>query len=75
MSVSEVRLDWFKVKTWAEAEVEKLRQRNDSAEASYPDTQVIRGEIRALKRLLALPTTLAQQVSDELPSIFGGTSI
>lgn len=53
-------LTWAHVKTWAEGEVEKLRVRNDSMDLDHDQTVALRGEIRALKRLLDLPKRAAQ---------------
>lgn len=54
-------LTWAHVREWASKEVERLRQRNDSIELDREATCVLRGEIRALKRLLALPEEVARK--------------
>ena len=54
-------LTWAHVREWAGKEIERLRQRNDSTELDHDQTCFIRGEIRALKRLLALPEEAARK--------------
>jgi hypothetical protein len=54
-------LTWAHVREWASKEIERLRQRNDSMELDREATCAIRGEIRALKRLLALPEEAARK--------------
>jgi hypothetical protein len=54
-------LTWADVRQWAQTEIEKLRVRNDSTELDYEQTLAVRGEIRALKRLLDLPKRAAQE--------------
>ena len=55
-------LTWAYVHKWANDELSRLRVRNDSAELTHDETNALRGEIRALKRLLALPEEAARQV-------------
>lgn len=45
---------WHAVATWAQDEIERLRKRNDSLNNAPDETAALRGEIRALKRLLTL---------------------
>ncbi len=54
-------LTWADVRQWAQTEIEKLRVRNDSSELTHEQTVALRGEIRALKRLLDLPKRVAQE--------------
>lgn len=54
-------LDWAHVQKWANEEIGRLRQRNDSMELDRDQTCALRGEIRALKRLLALPEEVARK--------------
>lgn len=55
-------LTWAHVRKWASEEIERLRQRNDSVELTNEQTMSLRGEIRALKRLLALPEEATRKV-------------
>lgn len=54
-------LQWAHVQKWASDEIERLRLRNDSVELTTEHTCALRGEIRALKRLLALPEEVARK--------------
>lgn len=47
--------------------IESLRARLENAETDWPTTQVLRGEIRALKRLLGLPEELAARQQPTAP--------
>lgn len=54
-------LTWAHVQKWANDELSRLRVRNDSVELTHDETASLRGEIRALKRLIALPEEAARQ--------------
>lgn len=54
--------DWHRVRKWAEAELERLRIKNDAVGLSEIDTAALRGEIRAVKKLLGLPEMAARGV-------------
>lgn len=54
-------LTWPFVVTWAQSEIERLRKQNDSVDLGLEHTTAIRGEIRALKRLLDLPEAVARK--------------
>ncbi len=65
-------LTWAHVQKWAGDEIERVRLRNDSVELTYEQTMALRGEIRALKRLLALPEEVArksQMASSAMPTM------
>ncbi len=62
---------WAHVKKYAETELSSLRNRLESPATDHDQTQVLRGEIRALKRLLDLPQSLAEARPNPLP--FPGT--
>ena len=65
-------LNWAHVQQWASDEIVKLRLRNDSTELTHEQTVALRGEIRALKRLLALPEEVARKAemaSSALPTM------
>ena len=47
---------------WAEAELERLRIKNDAVGLTDTDTAALRGEIRAIKKLIALPEVVARSV-------------
>lgn len=53
---------WHQLRRWAEAELERARRRNDSADLDAIATARLRGEIAQLKRLLALPQEAARSV-------------
>jgi hypothetical protein len=60
--VNEIQnLGWSRVKHWADEELKSLRSKLEAPVRSHEETQVIRGEIRALKRLIDLPVELAAQ--------------
>ena len=46
---------WKFVRAWAEAQLKDTRERNDSLKRTETETAAIRGEIRKLKEILALP--------------------
>jgi hypothetical protein len=46
---------WLYVKGWAEAALWKARERNDNLGKDATQTAALRGEIRILKELIALP--------------------
>lgn len=58
---------WATVKAKLEADLAGLRSRLENTSLEYGDTQVLRGEIRALKRILDLPQTLAEARKTEAP--------
>lgn len=65
-------LQWAHVQKWANDEIDRLRTRNDSIELTHDQTMTLRGEIRALKRLLALPEEVArksQMASSAMPTM------
>lgn len=63
--MNEIALEWSRVRAYAEQELERLRQRNDSVELGKKETAATRGEIRALKKLLDLPARVAQAAQTE----------
>ena len=52
---------WSAAADWAQREIERLRGSNDSMELDVGATAAIRGEIRALKRLLNEPKRIVQE--------------
>ena len=52
---------WAAAAAWAKDEVDRLRASNDSVEHDPVSTAAIRGEIRALKRLLNEPNAIVQR--------------
>ena len=52
---NELSPTWVYIKGYIQTEIERLRERNDSLTADERKTAHIRGEIKALKRLLHLP--------------------
>lgn len=65
---------WLQVVAWLRAEIARARERNDGA-LDADQTATLRGEIRAMKRLLGLPEVAAREKRAEsaLNSPFGGT--
>ncbi len=53
---------WHKVRVWAEQEIAKARTKNDALGLTIEETSALRGEIRALKRLIGLPQQAAREV-------------
>lgn len=53
---------WHQLRKWAEQELEKARTKNDAVGLSDIETAALRGEIRVLKRFLALPNEAARGV-------------
>lgn len=51
---------WLKVVGWIDSELQRLRESNDSVLHSPEETAVIRGEIKALRRLRGLPTAVSE---------------
>lgn len=54
--------DWHRVRKWAEAELERLRIKNDAVGLTDLETAALRGEIRAIKKLIGLPAMAARDV-------------
>ena len=54
--------DWHRVRKWADAELERLRIKNDAVGLTEIETAALRGEIRAIKKLIGLPETVARGV-------------
>lgn len=52
---------WKTAVDHANAEIDRLRKKNDDATLDPVQTAAIRGEIAALKRLIALPETAARK--------------
>lgn len=51
---------WATAVAWATSEIERLRKKNDAVDLDPVQTAVTRGELQALKRLLALPEQAAR---------------
>lgn len=56
---------WHQIRKWAEQELAAARQKNDATGLTDRDTQVLRGEIRLLKRFLDLPNSATRVVVAE----------
>lgn len=52
---------WGQIVRWAESELARKRQRNDSVELNPERTAYLRGEIAMLKKFLALPEEVARE--------------
>lgn len=59
--------DWAYLKEHLESEIQRLREANDSPDLSADQTALIRGEIKALKRILWTPERIALE-RQSLPS-------
>lgn len=68
--MNDLPLDWLAVVKWAGSEIDKQAIVLQSLELTHDQSTALRGEIRALKRLLALPKTRAQQ-QQRTPVTFG----
>lgn len=64
-------LSWAYVRTEAEKRLDDLRKKNDRVDLPEAETQALRGEIRALKWLLDLPTLAAQKLQTPPPGMPG----
>lgn len=53
---------WHQLRKWAEAELKKAREKNDSAALDAAETATLRGEIKAFKKFLDLPNAAARDV-------------
>lgn len=53
---------WKFIAKWAQAELSAARELNDSVKLTDSQTFVLRGRIKALKDLLALPTPPKERV-------------
>lgn len=56
---------WLFVRAWAEAELKKAREKNDSINKDMTQTAVLRGEIKILKELISLPNPRKGLLSEE----------
>lgn len=63
-------LDWAYVRSQALAKLDSLRMQNDQVSLDPASTAALRGEIRALKWLLDLPTAAA--LKSQTPPPFNG---
>lgn len=57
---------WRQIVDWAQQDIERLRRQNDSPVLGPEQTAVLRGEIRALKRLIELPTLAVQPTPESI---------
>lgn len=53
---------WHLLRKWAEDQLKRAREKNDSVALSADDTAALRGEIRILKKFLDLPNAAARGV-------------
>lgn len=61
------RLTWPVVVARIEDELKSLRSRLESSTLDLRDTDITRGEIRALKKLLRLPEDMAAEPQNDAP--------
>jgi hypothetical protein len=53
---------WHLLRKWAEDQLKRAREKNDSLALTSDDTAALRGEIRILKKFLDLPNAAARGV-------------
>lgn len=53
---------WHLLRKWAEDQLKRAREKNDSVALGADDTAALRGEIRILKKFLDLPNAAARGV-------------
>lgn len=54
---------WHLLRKWAEEQLKRARDKNDSVALDGTETAALRGEIRILKRFLDLPNAAARGVT------------
>lgn len=54
---------WHLLRKWAEEQLKRAREKNDSVTLDSAETAAMRGEIRILKRFLDLPNAAARDAS------------
>jgi hypothetical protein len=78
MNIDFTSAAWNEVARWAEENLTAARRRNDSTELDSEQTAAVRGEIRFLKKLLALPQTVARDQQTGSPqghlAVWGDTT-
>ena len=57
---------WHALRTWAQGELNKAKDKNDAVSLSDLETAALRGEIRVLKRFLDLPHQATRNVVVDL---------
>jgi len=65
MAINFYSPEWHQIARWVEAEIDKVRRKNDALGLSSDDTAALRGEIRAFKRLLGLKEASARDAVAE----------
>jgi hypothetical protein len=53
---------WHQLRKWAEDQLRRAREKNDSLALPADETAALRGEIRTLKKFLDLPKAAAREV-------------
>jgi len=53
---------WHTLKKWAEAELVKAREKNDSLKIDHDKTTALRGRIKVLKEILAMPEKIKETI-------------
>ena len=54
---------WHQLRKWAEEQLKRAREKNDSLKLTPDETASLRGEIRLLKKFLDLPEAAARGVA------------
>lgn len=60
-SAQNVHLHWGSLSQFIEKQIDALRKRNDAVHLDPTETAYVRGQIQALKGILALPEQAAQE--------------
>lgn len=61
MQINFLGQEWLSIATWFSQEQEKLRSQLEDVDLSPERTAAVRGELRLIKRLLALPVQAARR--------------
>lgn len=63
MTIDFQSASWHGVRQWAEDQLKRAREKNDSPKLTPDETAALRGEIRTYKKLLDLPKAAARGVA------------
>lgn len=63
MAIDFQSASWHGVRQWAEDQLKRAREKNDSAKLTPDETAALRGEIRTYKKFLDLPNVAARGVA------------
>lgn len=63
MNIDYQSATWHQLRKWAEDQLRRAREKNDSVKLATDETAALRGEIRLLKKFLDLPNAAARGVA------------